>query len=116
MNQDIKELFKHITAFQPNFLEIDATLKVFIPEYLPAVGEVDAFLKMPRPDQEQETLGLTILDEPALNQSKKAKLDLMMNDFMKKKKIGSNQTIHSIENAQKNPKEITSWINDVSEI
>lgn len=33
-------------------MELDATLKVFIPEYIPAVGEVDAYLKMPRPDQE----------------------------------------------------------------
>ena len=40
----------------------------------------------------------------------------MMNEFMKKKKTGSNQTIHAIENAQKNPKEILSWINDVAEI
>jgi hypothetical protein len=44
-------------------------------------------------------LGLQFLDEPALNQSKKAKLDLMMNEFMKKKKTGSNQTVHAIENA-----------------
>jgi len=39
-------------------LELDAALKVFIPEYIPAVGEVDAYLKMPRPDQELEQLGL----------------------------------------------------------
>jgi intraflagellar transport protein 46 len=68
-------------------MELEATLKVFIPEYIPAVGEVDAYLKMPRPDGEQEQLGLYQMDEPALNQSKKAKLDLMMNEFMKKKKM-----------------------------
>ena len=45
---------------------------------------------MPRPDQEMEHLGLFTLDEPALNQSKKAKLDLLMNEFMKKKKTGKN--------------------------
>jgi hypothetical protein len=56
------------------------------------------------------------MDEPALNQSKKAKLDLMMNEFMKKKKTGKNQIVHSIENAEKNPKEIIGWINDVAEI
>ena len=60
--------------------------------------------------------GLYLLDEPCLNQSKKAKLDLMMNEFMKKNKTGKSQTIHSIENAEKNPKEILSWINDVAEI
>ena len=71
---------------------------------------------MPRPDQELEQLGLFQLDEPALNQSKKAKLDLMMNEFIKKKKTGKNQTVHSIEYAQRNPKEILGWINDVAEI
>lgn len=58
VNQDVQDLFKHITAFQPTFMEIDATLKVFVPEYIPAVGEVDAYLKMPRPDNETELLGL----------------------------------------------------------
>lgn len=42
-------------------------MKAFIPEYIPAVGEVDAFLKMPIPDGKDETLGLAALDEPALN-------------------------------------------------
>jgi intraflagellar transport protein 46 len=32
-----------------------------VPEYIPAIGEVDAFLKMPRPDQQPETLGLFVL-------------------------------------------------------
>ena len=56
------------------------------------------------------------MDEPALNQSKKAKLDLMMNDIMKKNKKGKVQMVHSIENAERNPKEILGWINDVAEI
>jgi intraflagellar transport protein 46 len=36
-------------------------LKAFVPEYIPAIGEVDAFLKMPRPDGQPETLGLYVL-------------------------------------------------------
>jgi intraflagellar transport protein 46 len=31
-------------------IDIDTKLKAFIPDYIPAIGEVDAFLKMPRPD------------------------------------------------------------------
>lgn len=42
-------------------MEIDSKLKPFIPEYIPAVGEVDAFLKMSRPDDTEETLGLVML-------------------------------------------------------
>lgn len=30
--------------------EIDTKLRAFVPDYIPAIGEVDAFLKMPRPD------------------------------------------------------------------
>lgn len=56
---------------------METKLKAFIPEYIPAVGEVDAFLKIPKPDATPETLGLMDLDEPKLNQSKKAKLDLI---------------------------------------
>jgi intraflagellar transport protein 46 len=58
-------------------LELETKLRAFIPEYIPAVGEVDAFLKIPKPDASPETLGLIDLDEPKLNQSKKAKLDLI---------------------------------------
>jgi len=50
-----------------------------------------------------------------LNQTKRAKADLMLNEFMTKKKQGS-VTVHAIDNADKNPKEIMSWINDVGEI
>jgi intraflagellar transport protein 46 len=34
----------------------------------------------------------------------------------KKHKAGKSQQVHSIENAEKNPKAILSWINDVSEL
>ena len=39
-------------------LELETRLKAFIPEYIPAVGEVDAFLKIPKIDNSKETLGL----------------------------------------------------------
>jgi len=29
---------------------LDAKLKPFVPDYVPAIGEVDAFIKMARPD------------------------------------------------------------------
>ena len=51
-----------------------------------------------------------------MNQSKKAKLDLMFHEVLKKNREGKSVNIHSIENSEKNPKEITSWINDVAEI
>lgn len=47
--------------YTPILTDIDTKLKAFIPDYIPAVGEVDAFLKMPRPDGQPEVLGLNIL-------------------------------------------------------
>jgi len=46
----VKELFKYIDRYKPPTMELEAKLRPFIPEYIPAIGEVDAFLKMPRPD------------------------------------------------------------------
>lgn len=48
-------------------MDLPTKLKPFIPDYIPAVGEVDAFLKMSRGDNNKEILGLAVLDEPALN-------------------------------------------------
>jgi intraflagellar transport protein 46 len=53
--------------YQPKQITIESKLKPFIPEYIPAVGEVDAFLKPPRPDKMSEGLGIFRLDEPCLN-------------------------------------------------
>jgi intraflagellar transport protein 46 len=51
-------------------------IKPFIPDLVPAVGEVDAFLKMPKPDGTKEDLGIVVLDEPALNNEDKTVLEL----------------------------------------
>eukprot|EP00828_Plagiopyla_frontata_P040119 TRINITY_DN533_c0_g1_i3.p1 TRINITY_DN533_c0_g1~~TRINITY_DN533_c0_g1_i3.p1 ORF type:complete len:324 (-),score=75.51 TRINITY_DN533_c0_g1_i3:33-1004(-) len=116
VSDEIKELFKYITRFQPVNIELETKLKAFIPDYIPAVGEVDAFLKMPRPDLQGETLGLSVIDEPALNQSKRSKLELFLNEQNISKQDKAQQHVHSIENAAKNPREIQQWIEDVEEI
>jgi intraflagellar transport protein 46 len=55
---------------------LDTKLKPFVPEYIPSVGEVDAFLKMPKHDGTKEDLGITVLDEPALNPEDKTVIEL----------------------------------------
>jgi len=67
------------------------------------VGEVDAFLKMPKPDGHEEDLGITVLDEPALNCSDDRVLE--MKYIQKEKTVivqASDITVKSIENAEKN--------------
>lgn len=63
ISPEIKDLFKHITNYIPEVYELETHLKPFIPEYIPAIGEVDAFIKIPRPDNEEENLGISIIDE-----------------------------------------------------
>lgn len=57
-----------------------------------------------------------IKDEPALNQSDKAKVDLQLINNNKQYRGGKNSKIHSIENAEKNPKQILAWIGSVADI
>ena len=63
LDPETMEIFKYITAFVPQTIEIESRLKPFIPDFIPAVGEVDAYLKIPRPDGKEETLGIEKVDE-----------------------------------------------------
>lgn len=51
LSNDIKELFHFVEEFTADRIEIQAVLRPFFLDYIPAVGDVDAFLKIPRPDQ-----------------------------------------------------------------
>lgn len=69
VSADLKELFEYIDRFKPTDLELQTKLKPFIPEYIPGVGDVDAFIKVPAPGNKQDLLGLKVLDEPAARQT-----------------------------------------------
>ena len=59
-------------------MDLETKIKPFVPEFIPAIGEVDSFLKMGKPlDQAvKEDLGLSVLDEPALNCEDKTVLEM----------------------------------------
>ena len=59
VSAEVKELFEYIQRYKPQKIDLDTKLKPFIPDYVPAVGEVDACLKMPKPDGQKEDLGIT---------------------------------------------------------
>lgn len=73
---EIKELFEYIQRFKPQRVDLETKIRPFVPDFVPAVGEVDAFLKMPKPDGTKEDLGIIVLDEPALNNEDKTVLEL----------------------------------------
>lgn len=46
---------------------METKLKPFLPDFIPAVGDPDAFLKIDRPDGNSEIFGLTVIDEPSVS-------------------------------------------------
>ena len=117
VNQEVKDLFEYITRYKPQKISLDTKMKPFIPDYIPAVGEVDAFLKMPRPDTGKEELGVTVLDEPALNCEDKTTLELKYVQLLNVPIANSIPiTVESIENADKKPKEVNRWIQSIADL
>ena len=57
VGSEIVSLFDLIERFKPQQVELDTKLKCFIPEYMPAMGDVDEFIKVARPDGRVEEAG-----------------------------------------------------------
>ncbi|ETI48656.1 hypothetical protein F441_07366 [Phytophthora nicotianae CJ01A1] len=114
VSHEIRELFQYIGRFKAQEIELETRLKCFIPEYIPAVGDMDAFLKVPRPDGQPDQLGLKMLDEPSLTQSDATVLDLQLRSTSKKKH--GDIVVRSIENAEKSPREIDRWIKSIADL
>lgn len=113
--KEVHELFQYIERYKPHEVELETTLKCFIPEYIPAIGEMDAFVKVPRPDGKLDNLGLKVLDEPASEQSDATVLELKLRATSKKQRYGE-VAVRSIEDAAKNPEAIDKWIQNISEL
>lgn len=117
VSKEVRDVFSHITAFKAKRFSVPTKLKSFIPEYVPAVGDIDAFLKIPRPDGKDEEMGLgwKELDEPSLKQTDPAILE----QYLKQNSAGNDSKVsyvHSIKNAGKEPKRIDSWISEITKL
>ncbi|KAL0994664.1 hypothetical protein UPYG_G00125500 [Umbra pygmaea] len=115
VSTEIKELFQYITRYTPQTVELDHKLKPFIPDFIPAVGDIDAFLKVPRPDGKADNLGLLVLDEPCTKQSDPTVLSLWLSENSKQHNV-TEVKVKSLENPEKNPKAIENWIESISEL
>ena len=60
VSTEIRDLFKYIGRYKPQTLELETKLRPFIPDYIPAVGDIDEFIKVPRPDGKPDDLGLKV--------------------------------------------------------
>lgn len=115
---DMASLFSLISKFQPEPVEISVHWKPFIPDLVPAIGAIDAFIKVPRPDGEMDDLGLVIVDEPSISQSNPQILRMELRE-----QYGINSPANEgdgyigfIENPQKNRKALMSWLESIEEV
>lgn len=115
VSSDIQNLFDHIERYKPHDVELDTQMKPFIPDYIPAVGDIDSFLKVPHPEGKKDGLGLTVLDEPAAQQSDPTVLDMRLRLASKQTNLKP-ITVRCIENADKEPKKITRWIENIQKV
>lgn len=116
VSADVKELFQYITRYTAQTIELDHKLKPFIPDFIPAVGDIDAFLKVPRPDGKPDNLGLLTLDEPSTKQSDPTVMALWLTENSKQHSVTHQIKVKSLENAEKNTKSIDTWIESISEL
>ena len=118
VDNEVKEIFRYITKYTPQSLDLEYRLKPFIPDFIPAVGDIDAFLKIPRPDGLPDNLGLTVLDEPVANQSDPSVLHHRLQAFSKLKKQRENivQKIPNLHKDSKGVKDLESWLNQMSDL
>ncbi|CAH8445276.1 unnamed protein product [Dicrocoelium dendriticum] len=115
VSPEIKELFEYIQRYTPQTIELETHLRPFVPDYIAAVGDIDAFLKVPRPDGMPDNLGLHVLDEPCAKQSDPTVLDLHLRT-LSKQSAARQLVVRSIENADECPKAINNWIKSISDL
>ncbi|XP_044279623.1 intraflagellar transport protein 46 homolog [Varanus komodoensis] len=113
---EVKELFQYIRRYSSQMIDLEYKLKPFIPDFIPAVGDIDAFLKVPRPDGKPDNLGLLVLDEPSTKQTDPTVLSLWLTENSKQHNVSQQLKVKSLDNAEKNPKAIDSWIESISEL
>ncbi|CAI8027663.1 Intraflagellar transport protein 46 homolog [Geodia barretti] len=112
---ELKKLFQHVTHYTPQSIELETQLRPFIPDYIPAIGDIDAFLKVSRPDGKTESAGLVVADEPRAKQSDPTVLDLQLRTLTKQTTVKP-VTVRSIGDPEKESKSLDNWIESIAEI
>ncbi|KAL3069210.1 hypothetical protein niasHT_034440 [Heterodera trifolii] len=138
ISAELKALFGQIEDYVAERVEIVPCWKPFQIDYIPAVGEVDPFIKVPRPDQNMITairtldiwamdistvdtpkndellLGLAVLDEPATQQSDSAIVDLRLHQMAGNS--AADAPVKKLSRADRNAHQIERWVQNVKEL
>lgn len=111
--QDVKELFDYIVRYVPQKIELDYKLKPFIPDFIPAVGDIDAFIKVESNNPLE--LGLTVLDEPSAKQSDPNIMELQLRSLTKTSSARASK-FKTVSNVDKEIKVVDKWIKDIEDL
>ena len=114
VSPEVADLFGYIERYWPTSFDIETKLKPFVPEFIPAIGDIDGFLKIPRPDGREDGLALAVVDEPCTKQSDPAVLNLQLRANSKKSNLAPME-VRSVD-PEKEPKAITSWIENIADM
>ena len=120
VDPEVSQLFLYIQKYQSQTIILDYKLKPFIPDFIPAVGDIDAFLAVSPPESSQElslaNIGLAVLAEPVAAQSDPSVLDLQLRAVTKQ--IGGRAAARSkkVAGGEAASKELEKWIRDISDL
>jgi intraflagellar transport protein 46 len=114
VSMEIRDLFGYITAFQPTVIECPTKLRPFVPDFIPCIGDIDAFCKIPPPDGKPDNLGLVVLDEPSCPQSNATVVKNAVRSSLKIS-IGP-PVVDSVEEAHARGAVLDRWIADIKNI
>ncbi|XP_036673762.3 uncharacterized protein IFT46 [Drosophila suzukii] len=126
---ELKELFPYIVKYTPQTIDTPFHLQPFIPEFVPAVGDVDALLKVQAPPLLQpqrqkelndhlEKLGLWLLDEPSGTQSEPSLLNMKLRSVLSGSMARNPRyaTSASLIPTARSGKDIDKWISEVEQV
>lgn len=109
-------LFQLMSNFKPPEIDITSHFKPFLPELLPSIGAIDAFIKVPRPDAQLDPLGLTILDEPSISQTNSQILKMELREKFAVASPGNAGDSYIGELDKTDDKAINSFIDSIEDI
>ncbi|XP_036329641.1 intraflagellar transport protein 46 homolog [Rhagoletis pomonella] len=127
VHQELKDLFPNILKYTPQCIDTPYHLQPFIPDFVPSVGDVDAFLKVTtppllKPQRKQEIndflykMGLYVLDEPSGDQSEPSLLNMKLRSVLSGSVAKARTTSAALIPTAKSSKEIDKWINEVEKL
>ncbi|KAH8413388.1 hypothetical protein KR009_010502 [Drosophila setifemur] len=126
---ELKELFPYILKYTPQTIDTPFHLQPFIPEFVPAVGDVDALLKVQAPpllqaqrqremDDHLGKLGLWLLDEPSGTQSEPSLLNMKLRSVLSgsRRRNPRHASSASLIPTARSAKDIDKWISEVEQV